>query len=205
MCTRFTLAKPADEIEKWFSAEFTEPLLEPELTGAPTDSMPVITLSKPSKIQRFRFGLVPHWAKDLKMGLNNLNARSETLLEKPSFRNLPGRQRCLVLTTGYIEWKTEGKMKTPYRFFLKEEPLFAMAGLWDAWRAPDGQLVPSFSIITTEPNELAATVHNRMPVLLNREEARHWLDPALPREEVMQMLHPYPAEAMGVKLFEKGC
>lgn len=200
MCYRYATIPTAVEVKDWFQVMWPdEAQYIPQIMTAPTDNLPVITASKPNVIQCFRFGLIPSWAKDTKIGLFNLNARSETLLEKPSFKKLVHRQRCIAIASAYYDWKTEGKKKTLFKFWLKEEPYFGMAALWDAWLSPEGELLPSFSIITTRPNALVAPIHHRMPVLLNRNSQMQWLDIAKPFQELETLLQPYEENAMLVE------
>ena len=128
------------------------------------------------------------------MGSRMINARSETITEKPAFRNAFKNRRCLVPADGFFEWKKD-REKTPFRILMKNRAPFSMAGIWDQWSAPDGGIIQSFSILTTGPNELMATIHDRMPVILRQEEEENWLkgsDPAL----LLKLLRPYPGGEM---------
>ena len=116
-----------------------------------------------------RWGLIPHWAKDPKIGSRMINARAETVAEKPSFRNALRRRRCLVLADGFYEWRRDGKTKTPMRIVMRSGEPFAFAGLWETWKDPDGTVIPSCTIITTTPNDLLSPIHNRMPVILPKD------------------------------------
>ena len=122
-----------------------------------------------------------------------INARAETLLEKPSFRNAFKKQRCLVLADGFYEWKRTPDQKRPYRITMKNNDPFALAGIWDVWITPEGEELRSFSIITTEPNDLMKDLHNRMPVILKRENEDRWLQDIDP-SEAQEMLEPYPGD-----------
>lgn len=145
-----------------------------------------------------RWGLVPVWAKDVKIGYRMINARAETLGEKSAWARLLKRRRCLIPADGYYEWKKDGGKKgIPNRIILKGEDLFAFAGLWDEWRSPEGETIRSCTIITTSPNQLMAPIHDRMPVILPREAEALWLDDR--NEDVGQLrqfLAPYPPEQM---------
>ncbi|MDP2721801.1 MAG: SOS response-associated peptidase, partial [Bacteroidales bacterium] len=144
-------------------------------------NLPVITNAEPGKLSFFKWGLVPFWAKDPKIGNKLINTRAETILEKPSFKAAFTRRRCLIPANGFFEWKKE-KQKTPFRIFLKNEDLFAMAGLWETWQDSKNKVLHTFSIITTAPNPLMKTIHDRMPVILTREHEKVWLtenDPAI--------------------------
>lgn len=144
-----------------------------------------------------RWGLLPHWAKDERIAYKMINARSETLTEKPAFRSLLGKHRCLVVADGFYEW-TVGMdgTKQPIHFRLTDASVFAFAGLWTCKTGDDGEPVESCTIITTRPNELVAPVHDRMPVILHRDLEGVWLDPGISRENALSLLEPYPADAM---------
>ncbi|WP_205502183.1 SOS response-associated peptidase [Rufibacter psychrotolerans] len=165
--------------------------------AAPSQLLPVITSQEPQTVQHFSWGLLPHWAKEKEHGLRPINARTETLLEKPGFRRLIGSKRCLVPADGFYEWKKVGKAKAPYRILLKNEALFTFAGLWDEWVDPaTGEVLRTFTVITTEPNELMAGIHNRMPAILHPEEEQIWLSSTDDVQRVVELLKPYPAEEM---------
>lgn len=172
MCGRFSFAVPKDKVKKALpNVEVQE--LEAHYNIAPTQEAYVLTNMQPTKLQRFKWGLVPHWAKDDKRAGALINARMETLDEKPSFNEPIRAKRCLVLADSFYEWKTEGVRKIPYRILMKNEDLMFMAGIWDEWQG-----VKSFSIITTEPNREMSALHNRMPVILKNEKERAlWLEP----------------------------
>lgn len=150
-----------------------------------------------------RWGLVPFWAKDPAVGVKMINARAETVAEKPAFREALRRRRCLVPADGFYEWKAApddvGRRRQPYYIRLRDEEPFAMAGLWESWRAPDAppDATPliTFTIVTTSPNGLLAKLHNRMPVLLAPQDCRRWLD-AADVSEALKLLRPFPAELM---------
>ena len=141
-----------------------------------------------------QWGLVPSWAKDPSIGNKMINARAETLAEKPSFKGLIGKRRCLVLADGFYEWRKEGKGKIPMRFTLRGGEPFSFAGLWDSWKKPAGGELFSFTIITTQANNLLRPIHERMPVILNKEGEEKWLDPDF--KEIHELLVPYPVEMM---------
>jgi putative SOS response-associated peptidase YedK len=141
----------------------------------PGTDMPVIVRAEENELVTMRWGLVPHRSAVQVTGKPIINARAETLADKPLFRNLLKSQRCLVPATGFFEWKTEGHRKTPFYFSLKDSPCFAFAGLYDKWLDPSGKKTATYTIITTAPNELVARIHNRMPVILKREDEGRWL------------------------------
>lgn len=148
-------------------------------------------------VKLMQWGLVPSWAKDPAIGDWMINARAETLTEKPSFKRLVGKKRCLVLTDGFYEWRKEGKRKIPMRFVLKSREPFAFAGLWDSWRKPEGDELQSYTIITTQANELLKPVHDRMPVILDSLAQKTWLDPEVTEPRVLTvLLQSFPSELM---------
>jgi putative SOS response-associated peptidase YedK len=153
---------------------------------------------EPQAAALVRWGLLPHWARDERLAYKLINARAETLADKPAFRPLIARHRCLVLADGYYEWRVgaDGR-KEPIHFRLADGAPFAFAGLWTSRSEPgSGRLVESCTVITTRANECVAPVHDRMPVMLPRELEQDWLDPALPRAHVLSLLEPFTAEAM---------
>ncbi len=165
--------------------------------AAPSQLLPVITNQEPTTVQYFSWGLLPSWAKEKEHGLRPINARTETILEKPQFKRLMSSKRCLVPADGFYEWKRVGKTKTPYRIVLKDQELFTFAGLWDEWvDQGSGEVFNTFTVITTEPNELMAGIHNRMPVILHPEEERLWLSETNDVQRLAELLRPYPAEEM---------
>jgi putative SOS response-associated peptidase YedK len=148
--------------------------------------MPVIRLEEGERaLELMRWGLVPFWAEDLKIGTKLLNARSETALEKPAFREAMRRRRCLVPASGFYEWTTIDGKKQPFHIVRRDGRPLAFAGLWEQWRGPDGPL-RSYTILTTGPNEIMEPIHNRMPVILDGEVAARWLDVSTPAEKALQ-------------------
>lgn len=172
--------------------------MPPDYNIAPTDLACVVVQEGDKRfLKRMMFGLIPHWAKDPKIGLHCLNARAETVAEKPSFRDAFKNKRCLVLTDGFFEWLREGKTKTPYRVMMKDRQPYAMAGLWDRWKRADGKEFETFSIVTTEPNDLIKTIHDRMPVILNQENENLWLAPYVKEPKtILPLLKSYTPEIM---------
>ncbi len=164
---------------------------------APTEEAPVVIQEEDRRVlTKMTFGLVPSWAKDVKIASQCINARAETVAKKPAFKDAFRRRRCLVVTDGYYEWKPEGKAKIPYRITMKDDGLFAFAGLWDRWKRPDGKELQSFTIITTDTNGLTKEFHDRMPVILEPENESLWLAPYVTETKTLQpLLKPYdPAE-----------
>ncbi|MCB2380072.1 SOS response-associated peptidase [Hymenobacter sp. BT635] len=201
MCGRYTFTTPVPVIEERFGAHFPD-ALPPTYNAAPSQQLPIITNTEPGRIQLFQWGLVPGWVKDVKAAPKPINARAETLPEKPSFRQLLQRRRCLVLADSFYEWQQTAPVakgpKTPHRILLRNEQPFAFAGLWDEWvDRTSGEVVPTFTIITTEPNELMASLHNRMPVILpDRQAELSWLDDGQTATAHQALLQPYAANLM---------
>lgn len=196
MCGRFTLFTDPELLAERFQASLPADELRPRYNAAPTQQLPVILNDGPPAIQLLQWGLVPFWAKDPAIGSRMINARCETLTEKPAFRAAFKKRRCLVLADGFYEWQKTPDGKQPMRITLAAGEPFAMAGLWENWNAPDGSLLRTFTIITGEPNELVAPIHNRMPAILLPEHEAIWLDNAAEPAIWQDILRPYPAERM---------
>jgi putative SOS response-associated peptidase YedK len=166
---------------------------------APGSEMPVIIHEEKNELVMMKWGLVPHWVQDIQTAKRPINARAETLSEKPSFKELLKDRRCLVPASGFFEWKKEGSKKIPFYVHLLKNPLFAFAGLYDCWADPDGNLLLSYTIITTEPNDLIAKIHNRMPSMLLPENENCWLSKTpLSAGDLKEILAPFPAEDMSM-------
>lgn len=197
MCGRYTFITPAPAIAQRFEAAFAEPA-PVSYNAAPSQRLPIITNAAPGQIQLLSWGLVPSWSRDPAAGPRPINARAETLAEKPTFRPLLARRRCLVLADSFYEWQATPAGKVPHRILLREEQPFAFAGLWDEWLdRSTGELRPTFTIITTEPNALMASIHNRMPVILpDRAAELAWLDDGVGVPAHQQLLQPLDAAAM---------
>jgi putative SOS response-associated peptidase YedK len=199
MCGRFTLTVDPEQLADIFPWVVISPGISPRYNIAPTQPVAVIPNNDEPRLDFFRWGLVPSWAKDLAIGNRMINARAETLNEKPSFRTALKRRRCLILADGFYEWKVSGaaKPKTPVYIRLKTGKVFAFAGLWDIWIAPDGPALHSCAIITTQPNSLVSTIHNRMPVILPEEAYLEWLKPGdVNPVSISRLLVPYPSDKM---------
>ncbi|NEQ33281.1 MAG: SOS response-associated peptidase [Leptolyngbya sp. SIO4C5] len=198
MCGRYSQSHSGEAIAAAFQLE-TAPQLTPRYNIAPTQSVSVVLAGEAGREHAFmRWGLIPSWAKDAAIGNRLINARCETAHEKPSFRSAFRRRRCLVVADGFYEWHRakERQTKQPYYFHLRDRPPFAFAGLWEQWQNDD-QTIHSCTLLTTAPNELLATVHNRMPVILPADAYDPWLDPQEQRVEVLQpLLTPYAAAEM---------
>src|SRR3954470_24860891 len=203
MCGRAKLETDVSEIKIAFRIppEYRTPNFAPSWNVAPTDNLPIVRYDEKAgsrTLDLMRWGLVPYWAKDIKIGFSTINAMAETVDTKPVFREAFKQRRCLVPIEAFYEWKKLGpKEKQPYAIALADRGLMALAGLWETWRSPAQETVRSFTIITTTPNELCAQVHNRMPVILRSEEWAEWIGEE-PTDEVRLkgMLGPYPAERM---------
>jgi putative SOS response-associated peptidase YedK len=201
MCGRYSQRQSADVIAKAFEVD-NVPALEPRYNIAPTQSVP--TVLQPSVSQAWQFkmlywGLIPKWAKDSKIGAKLINARAETVAEKPSFRSAFRKRRCLVLADGFYEWQQQEnkKQKQPYYFRLNDGQPFAFAGLWEQWEDVSGEAIDSCTLLTTDANELMRPVHNRMPVILNPKDYERWLDPEVKEPEQLQpLLRPYSTQEM---------
>jgi len=199
MCGRYTETKAEALLKARFGFGNDLPV-EPRYNVAPTQDAPVVVESRETKrreLRLMRWGLVPYWAKDVAAGVKAINARSETLEGKRTFEPSFRKRRCLVLADGFYEWRKQGGKRQPIRFVLKGAEPFAFAGLWDRWKAPNGQPLESFTIVTGPPNELVAPVHDRMPVILLPQHEALWLDREVTDLAVLKpLLVPYPAGAM---------
>lgn len=201
MCGRFTLTAPVDVLLDRFDVEFFLQQEEyfPSYNVAPSQSvLAVINNGKHNRMGYLRWGLIPPWAKDLSIGNKMINARSETLSEKPSFKNALKKKRCLIVADSFYEWKRiDSNTKVPMRIKLKSNELFAMAGLWEKWVSPDGKQIYSCSVITTSANTLVKEIHDRMPVILHPEDEKRWLDPSIEDpKQLNDLLKPLEPELM---------
>ncbi len=194
MCGRYSFILEDELIWERFGVRVRTAVYKARYNCAPGQDLAVISNDDSLVLQYFRWGLIPSWSKDPTTGNKMINAKSETILEKASFKEPFRNHRCLVPADGFFEWRKE-KEKTPYRVTLKDGSPFAFAGIWNEWRHPDGLSLRTFSILTTEPNELVGRIHNRMPVILRKEDERNWLS-ATGEKELLGMLKPYPAEEM---------
>jgi putative SOS response-associated peptidase YedK len=199
MCGRYVLEAPEDLSER-FQLRQLAIQLPHTWNAAPTNRLPVIVENQEGEreAQLMQWGLIPRWAKPGdKKALAPINARAETITEKPMFRNLVKRNRCLVPANGFYEWKNLGDHKQPYYITVPDDPLFAFAGLYESFTNDEGEETSTYTIITTEPNELMSTLHNRMPVILHPQDEEEWLDPEVTDPlQVERLLVPYPADEM---------
>ncbi|MSQ32634.1 MAG: SOS response-associated peptidase [Dehalococcoidia bacterium] len=198
MCGRYSITSSTDILLARFGFELTDGFdYKPSYNVAPTDPVPAVLNQQGRKGKLMKWGLIPYWSKDGKPSFSTINARVETIVTIPTFKEPLRSKRCLVLADGYYEWKGEGKLKTPYRITLKSGEPFAFAGLYDTWKSPTGERVYSCSIITCEPNELTKDIHDRMPAILPQELETLWMDPVTTDPDVLlRWLKPYPAEDM---------
>ena len=209
MCFYNSMSKKAKELAARYGRksdiiEIAEEILaeQSKVNAFTFPKYPIITVEP--EIQAYNWGLIPFWVKDGEQADElkrmTLNARADTIFEKPSFREPIMRRRCIVPSTGYFEWRHEGKNKIPYFIFVKDEAIFSMAGIYDEWLDKDtGEIVKTFSIITTDPNPLTDYIHNtkhRMPAILSPEDEERWLDPKLAKADIEGLLRPFPVEKM---------
>jgi putative SOS response-associated peptidase YedK len=210
MCARFSLVAPVADIENFLGAEF-EADLPPRANVAPTLDVPALVSTKEGRrIKLLRWGLVPYWADDPSIGHRLINARSETAAEKPAFREAFKRRRCVIPANGFYEWEDipaepsldlglepgpKGKtIKQPYFFHRADGQLMGMAGVWERWKQPDGQVMETCAVLTTEPNKTLARFHDRMPCILDPEDFNIWLSAEETPQSLMPLLEPLPDE-----------
>ena len=202
MCGRFTLTTSGDVVAEFFQLA-EAPKLAPRYNIAPTQPAPVVLLDSQTgrrHLRLFRWGLIPPWAKDSSIGSRMINARAETVATKPAYRSAFRNRRCLIVTNGFYEWQDKperGRRKQPHYICMNDGQVFAFAGLWERWASPDGSVIDSCTVITTEPNELVKPLHNRMPAILHSSDYDRWL--AISGESPTQLqalLGPYPVAEM---------
>ena len=197
MCGRYTLIADIGDLAQRFEFDGTDFSYDPGYNIVPTESVLTVRNIDGREAAFARWGLIPFWAKDPKIGAQMINARAETVAEKPAFRNALKKRRCLVIADGYYEWQKTPVGKRPFRIVLRSGEPFAMAGLWETWKDPQGNVVPSCTIITTAANDYIASIHNRMPVILPRESEEMWLEPGVEDPATLTgILTPYPDEGM---------
>jgi putative SOS response-associated peptidase YedK len=200
MCGRYRLSRRKQIVEEYFDCPSEDMDWVPRFNIAPTQPIPVIRQHPKEPVRvlsSMRWGLIPSWAKDSSAAASMINARSETASTKPAFRDALKSRRCLVPADAFYEWMRSGKTKQPYCFEVNEGTLFAFAGLWDRWKDPSGQWVQSCSILTTTPNAVTSTVHDRMPVILDPDAYELWLDPGMTNvAAASEVLKPYDPRLM---------
>lgn len=201
MCGRFSQRQSAEAIAQAFQV-LEIPSLTPRYNIAPTQAVATVLQNSQQEgrhLKMLHWGLIPSWAKDPKIASKLINARAETVAEKPSFRSAFRQRRCLVVADGFYEWQQQEnkKQKQPYYFRFKDESPFAFAGLWERWEDPNGKEIQSCTLLTTQANDLMRPIHHRMPVILSPKDYGLWLDPEVKKPELLQpLLHPYPTEQM---------
>jgi putative SOS response-associated peptidase YedK len=197
MCGRFTLILDPADLQDQLDLGNIPAEVFPRYNIAPTQPVAVVRDRDEKNIELFRWGLIPAWAKDVSIGNRMINARSETLSEKPSFRAAFARRRCLILADGFFEWQHSSKTHSqPYYFQLEPHKAFAFAGLWESWQPAEGAPLLSCTIITCAANARVAPLHDRMPVILEGERMWDWLSPSALPNDLQSLLVPYPAENM---------
>lgn len=189
------MSKKAREIGEHFSVSVPPEYEGANYNAAPSQLLPVIAMNEPGSLQLFQWGLQPDWANATKGPSLVINARSESLHQKKMFADLFSRKRCLIPADGFYEWEKRGKTKQPWRFALKDESLFAFAGLFDTLTRPDGETMYAFTIITTSANELLEGIHERMPVMLDRQGCETWLSEA-ETKSLDELFYPYASAKM---------
>lgn len=202
MCGRFSLTTAGPILAELFSIDDPDPevmaIWRARFNIAPSQSVAAIRATADGKrrLDMLRWGLLPRWAKDPKAGPAPINARSDTVAEKPMFKGLLKSRRCIVPADGFFEWKTEGKKKLPMYFQMRDRRPFGLAGLWEQWKGGD-QVIESVTLMTTDPNDVVGAIHNRMPAILAPEAHAEWLDPASSDlDRLLGLLRPYPADRM---------
>ena len=202
MCNRYRLTHSKSYLAERFQATDETGEIEdhPRYNIAPTQRVITVRKEHGKKSRHFttmRWGLIPYWATDISIGDRTFNARSETVTSKPAFRELIQTKRCLIPTEGFYEFKKMGSVKQPYCFEVGEGEVFALAGLWDQWTSPEGEIIESCTILTTDPNSLVEDLHNRMPVIVPPDKYGVWLDPDVMNfEAIRDILKPYDANQM---------
>lgn len=200
MCGRYVLSKPHNVVDRFGVAQSKMPL-EPKFNIAPSQVMPVVLQESSGEVvlEGLKWGLVPFWSKEPKAEYSTINARAEGIDTKPAYRKPIRSQRCIIPATGFYEWEKTPHGKVPHFIHLKTDEIFGFAGLYDIYRDKEGQELKTFTIITTEANSLVEKLHNRMPVILHRENEAEWLDrETTDVHQVLRLLKPYPADLMEV-------
>lgn len=201
MCGRFARRSTQQVLADWFGVELEDmPWFAPTWNAAPQSLQPVVRISRDSggrEVALARWGLIPFWAKDAKFGYSTFNARAEEVANKPAYREALKKRRCLVPADAFYEWqRLDAKTKKPFAIALKSGDPYALAGLWESWQPKEGAALETFTILTTDPNELMEKIHNRMPVILEPHDYDRWLDSSDPARPPVDLLRPFPAEKM---------
>ncbi|WPR73641.1 SOS response-associated peptidase [Algoriphagus sp. NG3] len=196
MCGRYSLSKSKEELEERFQAEMLSDI-NPRYNIAPTQLVPVVTAQSPKGFSYFYWGITPEFGKNRPVAQKLINAKAETIHEKISFKTAFRQRRCIIPTDGFYEWKRLGKKTSvPYRFTLREGELFSFAGIWEEYESSNGEIQHTFLILTTTPNEVVSEIHDRMPVILDRNSEKKWLNSYTEEEDLLALLTPYPADSM---------
>lgn len=201
MCGRFARRSTQEVLADWFGVEMEGmPFFAATFNAAPQSTQPVVRLDRDSgkrAVGLLRWGLIPFWAKDAKFGYSTINARAEDVVSKPAYREAMKKRRCLVPADAFYEWqKVDAKTKKPFAIALKSREPYALAGLWERWAPKEGEALETFTIVTTDPNELMEKIHNRMPVIVQKKDYDRWLDPGDPARPPVDLLRPFAAEKM---------
>jgi len=201
MCGRFARKSTQEVLAEWLDLDLEEmPWFAPTYNAAPQSIQPVVRLNRDSgsrEIALLRWGLVPFWARDARIGSSMINARAEEAAAKPAYREALKKRRCLVPADAFYEWqRLDSRAKLPFAIAMKSGEPYAFAGLWESWRPRDGERLETFTILTTDPNEVMEPIHNRMPVILEPSSYDRWLDVGDPARPPIDLLRPYPAERM---------
>jgi putative SOS response-associated peptidase YedK len=197
MCGRFALLTYAEALTERFGVDDVIMRPEPRYNIAPSQNVTVVVQRETRQLTEMRWGLIPFWAKDVSIGNRMINARAETVAEKPAFRSAFKKRRCMILADGFYEWQKVGKIKKPIHIRLKNREPFAFAGLYEYWKTKSGKMLESCTIITTTPNKLLSSIHHRMPVILSPEKESEWLDPENQNvSELLSILQPYTPDEM---------
>ena len=206
MCGRFVLVTDLTKIAEEFAVGQMGSNFQSNWNISPGQYIPAVVQRDGQNIlESFLWGLIPSWAKDSSIGNKMINARAETIAEKPSFKNAFQKRRCLIPADGFYEWQKLGKMKKPFRFSLKSGKPFGFAGLYETWLSPENESVHTCTIITTEPNKLMQPIHDRMPVIVGKKLEASWIDPGNHNQkELLAILQPYPSEEMMMSPVEPG-
>ncbi len=199
MCGRFVRCSSIEEIADYFDIEQPSFEFEPSYNVAPTQDIVIINNRGVKQLVKCHWGFVPPWSKDLSVGYKMINARSETVADKPSFKSAFRKQRCLVIANGFYEWKKDKKTKVPVYVSLRSGKPVGFAGLYNVWISPDGEKICTCTILTTEANDILSSIHDRMPLIISRDKEDIWLNPELDDVELLKgFLRPYPSEEMVV-------
>jgi putative SOS response-associated peptidase YedK len=196
MCGRYDIHSDIKIVETRFGVIYTDEPLAHHYNAAPSQYLPVVRSDTPAHLSRAQWGFLPHWKRPDTALRAMINARAETIEQKPLFRAAFKKNRCLIPADAFYEWKRSGSRKIPYRIGLKTGELCVFAGIWDTYTDTLGITTPTFAILTTNSNSLLATIHHRMPVILRQEDEHDWLNAQLALEDAKQMLIPYPVERM---------